>query len=376
VVKLSRVTEQIMFIAERWEAWHHVLGQGLAGANATQNDAMQAYFSHQLGSLEGCLHRLDDAAKSLKRAMRIRERIGDREGTELTQQNLLVLGFHQLSWWQRLRHRLGARLALTTTLSAIGLAVAVAALAGVLRTGPAPVKPTPTPSIASPSNSSSLSPSPSATSADRVTVPDVIGQTQAQAGTALESAGLTVTTTTTRNCEAAGDGEVVSQRPGGGSRVDQGTKVGLSVCRSGHVSPPPVIVPNVVGFTQQDATTTLQHAGLTATPTTTAHCTAANDGKVLSQNRPAGSTVPRGTAVPILVCSPPQVIVPDVLGDSASTAQQVLQGSGFNVSTSETGACGNYEPGDVTSQTPAGNSTALSGATVTIDVCPQPPPVP
>ncbi len=91
-VQLARIAEQIVFIAGRWEAWHHVLGQGLAAANATQASAVQAFFCHQLGSLELCLGRFDDAARLLQHALAVRERIGDLQGADLTRQNLQLLG--------------------------------------------------------------------------------------------------------------------------------------------------------------------------------------------------------------------------------------------------------------------------------------------
>ena len=31
VVRLARAAERVLFIAGRWEAWHHALGQGLDG---------------------------------------------------------------------------------------------------------------------------------------------------------------------------------------------------------------------------------------------------------------------------------------------------------------------------------------------------------
>jgi hypothetical protein len=52
VVQLARTTEQILFIAGRWEAWHHVLNHGLTAAKASQAGSAEAFFSHQLGCLQ------------------------------------------------------------------------------------------------------------------------------------------------------------------------------------------------------------------------------------------------------------------------------------------------------------------------------------
>jgi len=73
-----------------------VLSQGLTAANATGAGAVQAYFSHQLGSLELCLDRLDDAARVLQQALALRERANDLDGAAATKQNLDLLGFAPL----------------------------------------------------------------------------------------------------------------------------------------------------------------------------------------------------------------------------------------------------------------------------------------
>ena len=55
-----------------------------------------------------------------------------------------------------------------------------------------------------------------------MTVPNVTGQTQAQATSALEAAGLTAAPTTTTSCTTADNGNVVTQNPAGGTSVAQG----------------------------------------------------------------------------------------------------------------------------------------------------------
>src|SRR6266516_2639213 len=88
VVQLARAAEQILFIAARWEAWHHALGQGLTAAKAVQASAVEAFFSHQLGSLELCLDHLDEASQLLRHALTLREQAGDLDGADLTRHNL------------------------------------------------------------------------------------------------------------------------------------------------------------------------------------------------------------------------------------------------------------------------------------------------
>ena len=370
IVQLARIAEQIMFITGRWEAWHHVLSQGLAAANATQASALQAFFSHQLGSLELCLDRLDDAARLLQHALAVREQIGDLDGANLTRQNLQLLGISpgpqppprksRPSWPPRQPYRVPVVLALTAVLSAVGLVVAAVAIAGVLRHhGPDPrhtATPHPTPSASS-------------TAGDRVTVPDVTGQAGTRAVSALQDADLTATTMITSNCSTADNGTVLSQNPAAGTTVRKSTRVTISVCSP---SPPPLLVtvPNVVGLTQQGATTVLQSADLTEITTTTSNCSTADNGTVLSQNPAAGAAVRRGKNVTISVCSlPSPVTVPNVVGLTQQTATTTLQNAGLTATTTTTSNCSTAAGGSVVTQDPAANTTASPASSVTIAVC-------
>ena len=82
VARLARAAESVLFLAGRWEAWHHVLGRGLEAATEAGDRAAEAFFSHQLGSLAFCQDQLDDAVRLLQHALALREQIG--EGPALT----------------------------------------------------------------------------------------------------------------------------------------------------------------------------------------------------------------------------------------------------------------------------------------------------
>jgi beta-lactam-binding protein with PASTA domain len=90
--------------------------------------------------------------------------------------------------------------------------------------------------------------------------------TQANAESAIVAAGLTVGAVTTATSDTVPAGVVISQTPGGGTEVSQGSAVALSVS-SGPAS---VTVPNVVGLTQANAESAIVAAGLTVGAVTTA----------------------------------------------------------------------------------------------------------
>jgi YVTN family beta-propeller protein len=62
-----------------------------------------------------------------------------------------------------------------------------------------------------------------------VAVPNVTGQTQAQASTAIGNAGLVLGTVTRQNSSTVPSGDVISQSPEGGAKVAGGTAVNLIV---------------------------------------------------------------------------------------------------------------------------------------------------
>src|SRR5258708_3260296 len=51
VLRLARAAERRLFIARRWEAWHHTLSRGLEAAGASADKAAEAFFRHQTGTL-------------------------------------------------------------------------------------------------------------------------------------------------------------------------------------------------------------------------------------------------------------------------------------------------------------------------------------
>ena len=79
-------------LAGAWAASRRVLSAGLAAARALRRESAEAYFLHQLGSLALLLGESEDAISQLNQALQMRERLGDREGAELTRHNLGQIG--------------------------------------------------------------------------------------------------------------------------------------------------------------------------------------------------------------------------------------------------------------------------------------------
>ncbi len=138
--------------------------------------------------------------------------------------------------------------------------------------------------------------------APNVTVPDVVGQTEADATTAIEGLGLVANVTTADDPDVTA-GNVISQDPVGGTDVTPGSTVNLVV----SLGPEPVEVPDVVGQAQDDATTAIEGAGFVA------NVTGANDpdvpeGTVIGQNPAGGAFARPGSTVNLVVSLGPSGI--------------------------------------------------------------------
>ena len=163
-------------------------------------------------------------------------------------------------------------------------------------------------------------PNPNPTPAS-VSVPNVVGDTQAAASAAITGVGLVVGTLTTQSSATAASGTVISENPAAGASAASGSAVNL-VVSSGPAPPVPttVSVPNVVGDTQAAAATAITGDRLVVGAVTTQSSAAVASGLVISQNPVANATAVSGSAVNLVVSSgaappdPPVVLQPDLTG--------------------------------------------------------------
>jgi eukaryotic-like serine/threonine-protein kinase len=262
-------------------------------------------------------------------------------------------------------------------------------------------------------------------------VPNVVGQTVAQATNTLQAKGLLVGTETQQHSNKP-PGTVLSTDPSVGSRVKKGDRIDLTV--SGALAT--VSVEGVVGDQLVDAETlltsqqlrysvkfvnssgaqdvvltqdpaaqatvpihtvvvlTVPHPSADVTisdvegdsPTQAGNILGAQDLQVGSQSTQcsndqqqgnvsgtqpaAGSKVPRNSTVNLIVSSGPcNVVVQGVVGDSQGTATSDLTGQGLTVSANPTATCDPGQNGNVVDQNPSGGTQVTLPATVTITVC-------
>lgn len=190
-----------------------------------------------------------------------------------------------------------------------------------------------------------------------VRVPDVVGERLRVAEGRLQGAGFRVEVE--RRFNPAPQGEVLEQEPPGGREVEEGSTVTLTVSRG----PKPKAVPDVVGMSQDEATSTLQEAGFEVG--VQEQESDAEAGIVIDQDPDAGTEAEPGSTVTIVVSTGPQTtVVPDVVCDPIPAAQAEIReaglvpqevGSEFSVECPE---------GTVASQNPGPGTEVPQGSTV------------
>ena len=195
------------------------------------------------------------------------------------------------------------------------------------------------------------------TGAEVITVPNVVGQTKANAVSALEAAGFKVTLTQ-EHSNTVPAGNVIRQTPASGTSQEKGTSISLCVSLGAEM----VTMPDVVGMTEANALSALESAGLKVSVTKSKDLV--NGwilGCVVSQSVTSGQSVAKGTLIHLVVYD--GYTVPNVVGMTEANAISALKSAGINEwNSAYYGYKISYEYNDTVSkgivirQTPAGGT--------------------
>jgi len=158
-------------------------------------------------------------------------------------------------------------------------------------------------------------------------VPDVVSRSEAEARQRLEKAELVVGTVATEESRSP-VGSVLRQSVAAETRVPVGTTVDLTTA-----VPVTVLVPDLVGVSQNDARERL--AAVELTPGRVGYRESAQIGIVLSQGTAQGTRVPVGTQVAFVVGVVETVPVPELVGLRVEKAREALTGGRLAVGEEE-----------------------------------------
>lgn len=161
-----------------------------------------------------------------------------------------------------------------------------------------------------------------------VAVPDVVGDTAAQARQRLTQAGFKPQESSRpQPSDEVAKGHVLQQDPQSRLMKPKGSVVTLTV--SG--GPAQIKVPDVAGMTQEKARAVLTQAGLNPNNANTANSIGVKAGRVISTTPGSGSAVLRGTLVDLTISSG-QVDLADLSGYTLSDARTWISQHGLTAS--------------------------------------------
>ncbi len=198
-----------------------------------------------------------------------------------------------------------------------------------------------------------------------VPVPDLSGMTQAEAAAAISAAGLIPGTATEECSDAVPVGQVAYQMPLKDTQVAPGStvefRISVGVCMA--------IVPDVVNETQADAAYYLPMAWLPVGTVTQQCSDTVTAGNVISQSSVAGSSIPLGTPVDLVVSTGTcRVTVPNVVSQTQDAATTSITGAGLTVGAVLQACSNTVAAGKVLWQAPAANALVTAGATINLSV--------
>jgi eukaryotic-like serine/threonine-protein kinase len=193
-----------------------------------------------------------------------------------------------------------------------------------------------------------------------VAVPSVTGLESQEAQDQLRAAGLKPEVKQAFS-DTVKKGQVIETSPPGGTTVERGTKVTLTVSKGRER----VAVPDVTGETEDNARSTLEGAGLRVGKVTQEESDK-DPGTVIDQTPAAGKDVTKDTAVDLTVAK--AVAIPDVVDLSEDEARTQLEAAGFTVKVRDQTVTDPAQDGLVLEQSPAADEARPKGSRVTIVV--------
>jgi serine/threonine-protein kinase len=206
------------------------------------------------------------------------------------------------------------------------------------------------------------------TRADKVSVPPVVGQPISTARTILQNAGFVVNIVRQPSHRPAGI--VTNEIPNGRSQVKQGSTIQLTVSSGPGNVPVPT---NLIGQTLPAVRKMLQRRGLRLGTVLHQSSSQFPPGQVVATSPQPGQQVKIGTAVQVSLST--GVVVPDVTGESESSAKSDLHNAGFET-IHTTIQASSTRAGTVIDQTPSGGTHTLpSSTTVDLTISQGPPKV-
>ena len=190
-----------------------------------------------------------------------------------------------------------------------------------------------------------------------VEVPDLLGMSYSEAKEALNKVELGIKLGETKSSDTYEAGQIISQSEEAGTKVDPNTTIVVDICGDGEK----VEVPDVTGYTQAKAESTLKGLGLSVDVSEVTSDDVA-EGKVISTSPASGKKVDKSSVVKVVVSkgkeADQQIEVPTLTGQTEAKAKELLKSAGLTSGTVTQEYSDSVDEGKVISQSPKAGSKA------------------
>ena len=138
-----------------------------------------------------------------------------------------------------------------------------------------------------------------------VTVPPVVGKTQAEAEATIKASILNVSSYEREYSETVAEGKITRTIPSAGSSVLRNSNVIVYISKGPEVKLS--TVPKLTGLTEAEALNKLKESGLTGSVNGTAHSSTVPEGQIIEQSHSYGVRVEVGTEITFKVSLGPEI---------------------------------------------------------------------
>ena len=195
----------------------------------------------------------------------------------------------------------------------------------------------------------------------KVTVPDLVGMTEEEAKEALSKKNLGYHVSGRETSDKYDSGVIIRQETDAKTKVDKNTQINVVV--SSGKEEKTVLIPNVVGMSEDEAQKMLDDAKLVV-DSTAVYDSSVEEGKVISTDPASGVEVKEGTKVTMTVSmGAEKATVPNLVDLSQEDAEAALAAAGLVGSASEEYS-DKYDAGIVMSQKTKADKKVDAGTTV------------
>lgn len=166
---------------------------------------------------------------------------------------------------------------------------------------------------------------------EEVAIPQIVGMTQEEAEAELAKFDLTLEVQSTET-SAEPEGNVLRSIPEQGQMVKRGGSVAVVLSASEEK----LFVPDITGSTLEAAEIVLGNNGFILGAVTEGFSETVPQGEIISQDPLVNTSMPKGSAVNVLVSKGPEIVVSDVpglIGKTEREAQALLEARGLSLGT-------------------------------------------